>query len=92
MEQIRYPEDVLRWGFAEFGPRFAIVTSFQREGMVLVDMASRIGAGVRVLTLNTGRLPEETLRMVESLEDVRDIAQLPASMTRSAAGQNMVQA
>ncbi|HEU0124485.1 MAG TPA: phosphoadenylyl-sulfate reductase [Bryobacteraceae bacterium] len=61
-------EDVLHWGFSEFGPRFAVVTSFQKEGMVLVDMASRLGADVRVITLDTGRLPEETLAMISAVE------------------------
>ncbi len=61
-------EEVLRWGFSEYGPRFAVVTSFQREGMVLVDMAARMGASVRVVTLDTGRLPLETLAMMDTVE------------------------
>lgn len=61
-------DDVLRWGFREFGQRFAVVTSFQKEGMVLVDMAARMGAGVRVITLDTGRLPPETLTMMGMVE------------------------
>lgn len=35
---------------------------------MIVDMASRIAPGVRVFTLETGRLPEETLRMIETTE------------------------
>lgn len=61
-------EELLRWGVAEYGERFAVVTSFQREGMVLVDMAARLGPGVRVITLDTGRLPAETLSMIASVE------------------------
>lgn len=61
-------EGVLHWGVAEFGPRFAVVTSFQKEGMVLVDMAARIGPAVRVVTLDTGRLPLETLAMMDTVE------------------------
>lgn len=70
----RSAEDVLRWGLDEFGSRFAVVTSFQREGMVLVDMASRLGAPVRVLTLDTGRLPEETHQMIAAVSDRYGIA------------------
>ena len=62
------PEEVLRWGFSEFGSRFAVVTSFQKEGMVLVDMAARMGSAVRVITLETGRLPAETLAMMATVE------------------------
>lgn len=70
----RAPEDVLRWGWSEFGTRFAVVTSFQREGMVLVDMASRLGGAVRVMTLDTGRLPDETCQMVEKVRERYGIA------------------
>jgi phosphoadenylyl-sulfate reductase (thioredoxin) len=61
-------EEVLHWGFAEYGSRFAVVTSFQKEGMVLVDMAARMGSAVRVVTLDTGRLPEETHSMMAAVE------------------------
>jgi phosphoadenylyl-sulfate reductase (thioredoxin) len=63
------PEEVLGWGIAEYGRRFAVVTSFQREGMVIVDMAVRLaGPDVRVATLDTGRLPAETLAMIGQVE------------------------
>ncbi|MBI2689002.1 MAG: phosphoadenylyl-sulfate reductase [Acidobacteria bacterium] len=61
-------EEVLHWGFSEFGSRFAVVTSFQKEGMVLVDMAAQLASPVRVVTLDTGRLPAETLGMMETVE------------------------
>ena len=61
-------EEVLHWGFSEFGRRFAVVTSFQKEGMVLVDMAARMGSAVRVVTLETGRLPAETHAMIADVE------------------------
>lgn len=50
-----------------YGGRFAISTSFQAEGMVLVDMAAQISTQVRVLTLDTGRLPAETYQMMETV-------------------------
>ncbi|MGA3028830.1 MAG: phosphoadenylyl-sulfate reductase [Bryobacteraceae bacterium] len=52
----------------QFGRAFAIATSFQDEGMVLVDMAVRISPGVRVLTVDTGRLPAATLDMIGMVE------------------------
>jgi thioredoxin-dependent adenylylsulfate APS reductase len=58
-------EGLLEWAIRSFGHRFGIVTSFQAEGMVLLDMASRVNPAVRVLTLNTGRLPTETLTMAD---------------------------
>lgn len=57
--------DVLAWAIRKFGDRLAVGTSFQREGMVIVDMAARISRGVRVFTLDTGRLPPATYDMIE---------------------------
>jgi 3'-phosphoadenosine 5'-phosphosulfate sulfotransferase (PAPS reductase)/FAD synthetase len=54
--------EVLAWAVSTFGESFAIASSLQKEGMVIVDMASRISSSVRVFTLDTGRLPEETHR------------------------------
>jgi len=59
--------EILSWAIATYGGRFAISTSFQSEGMVLIDMAARISANTRVLTLDTGRLPEETYAMIETV-------------------------
>ena len=57
--------ELVACALGEFGRAFAISTAFQKGGMVLVDMAARVDAAVRVLTLDTGRLPEETLQMME---------------------------
>jgi len=57
--------EVLSWALDTFGDSFAIATSFQKEGMVIVDLASRISSAVRVFTLDTGRLPDETYQMME---------------------------
>jgi len=59
--------DVVAWAIERYGDRLAISTSFQKEGMVLVDMAARLTQNIRVLTLDTGRLPEETYAMIETV-------------------------
>jgi len=59
--------DILSWAINTFGDSFAIATSFQKEGMVILDLACRIAAGVRVFTLDTGRLPDETYQMMETV-------------------------
>jgi phosphoadenosine phosphosulfate reductase len=58
---------LLAWAIERFGRRFAVVTSFQAEGMVVLDLARRVDEGVRVLTLDTGRLPEETHQVIEAV-------------------------
>ncbi len=60
----RTPEAVLQWAFETF-PRLVIVAGFQAESSVLIDMASRIRADVSVLTLDTGRLPQQTYDMID---------------------------
>jgi phosphoadenylyl-sulfate reductase (thioredoxin) len=42
--------------------------------MVLVDMASRLGTGVRVITLDTGRLPVEAYTMMDAVKERYGIA------------------
>jgi phosphoadenosine phosphosulfate reductase len=62
------PEEVLRWTFDSF-PRVAIVASFQAESSVLIDMAATIRSDVRVITLDTGRLPQATYDMIDRVRD-----------------------
>jgi phosphoadenosine phosphosulfate reductase len=57
--------DLIAWAISEYGDKFAIVTSFQREGMVILDMAMKISKSVRLVTLDTGRLPSETYDIME---------------------------
>jgi thioredoxin-dependent adenylylsulfate APS reductase len=57
-------EAVLAWAFERF-PRVAVVASFQAESVVLIDMASRLRPGVDVITLDTGRLPQETHDLID---------------------------
>ena len=59
--------EILAWAIGAYGESFAIATSFQKEGMVIVDLASRITSDVRVFTIDTGRLPDETYRMMETV-------------------------
>jgi phosphoadenosine phosphosulfate reductase len=63
----RPAQEVLAWAIGTFGRGFAVVTSFQAEGMVVLDLARRIDPQVRVLTLDTGRLPEETFEVMEAV-------------------------
>jgi phosphoadenosine phosphosulfate reductase len=62
------PEAVLQWAYDTF-PRVVIVASFQAESSVLIDMASQVRGDVRVLTLDTGRLPQATHDMIDRIRD-----------------------
>jgi phosphoadenosine phosphosulfate reductase len=60
--------EILSWALATYGDSFAIASSLQKESMVILDMAAGIAPGrVRVFTLDTGRLPQETHDMIETV-------------------------
>ncbi len=60
-------EEVLAWAIRTFEEALAFTLTFEDEGMVILDMAARIALGLRVVTLDTGRLPEETYQMIETV-------------------------
>ena len=60
------PQEVLRWAVDVYGRGLTLSVSFGNpEGMVLLDMLSRITDGVQVFTLDTGFLFDETVRFRE---------------------------
>ncbi len=67
------PEEVLRWTYQNFD-RVAVVASFQAESSVIIDMVSKIRSDFRVLTLDTGRLPQETHDIIDRVRDRYQIA------------------
>ena len=62
-------EDVLRWALAKFHPKIALSNSLQTEDMVVLDIACRMEPKVRVFTLDTGRLHQETYDMMDRVRD-----------------------
>jgi thioredoxin-dependent adenylylsulfate APS reductase len=68
------PEVLLTWALERWGQRVALSTAFQAEGMALLDMAWRIAPGIRVFTVDTGRLPEETYEFIEQVRERYGIA------------------
>ena len=62
------PEEVLRWTYSKFA-RVAVVASLQAESSVIIDLVSRIRPDFRVLTLDTGRLPQETHDMIDRVRE-----------------------
>ena len=61
------PQEILAWAMETFGDRVSICTSFQADGMAILDMAWRINPQVRVFTIDTGRLPQETYDFMEEV-------------------------
>jgi phosphoadenosine phosphosulfate reductase len=64
------PQEVIAWALDRFrAHRIAICTSFQSDGMAILDMAWRIDPKVRVFTVDTGRMPAETYDLMERVRD-----------------------
>ena len=61
------PLEVVAWALERFGDRAAVVTALQVDGMAILDMAYRIDPRVRIVTVDTGRLPAETYAFMEQV-------------------------
>jgi phosphoadenosine phosphosulfate reductase len=62
------PDYALQWGLSRFNRSLAIASSFGAEDVVLIDVASRLGAPFRVFTLDTDFLFPETYALIETIE------------------------
>jgi phosphoadenosine phosphosulfate reductase len=60
-------EEMLRWAVARYHPRLALASSFGAEDVVLIDMLARIRGDIRIFSLDTGRLHEETYDVMERI-------------------------
>ena len=67
------PEQVLAWAFENFGNDVAISSAFGMEGMVLIDMASRIRRDFRLFTIDTEFLFPETYNLMDRIEQRYEI-------------------
>jgi phosphoadenosine phosphosulfate reductase len=59
--------EVLSRAIDHFGDDICMATSFQLGGLVLLDMLHQTGKSVRVFSIDTGRLPEETYECSEAI-------------------------
>lgn len=59
--------EVLSRAIDHFGDDLCMATSFQLGGLVLLDMLHQVGKPVRVFSIDTGRLPEETYECSEAI-------------------------
>jgi phosphoadenosine phosphosulfate reductase len=62
------PQALLEWAIDEF-ENIAISAAFQADDVALIDMAYSLDSSVRVFTVDTGRLPQETHDLIGTLRD-----------------------
>ncbi len=61
------PEELLQWALTDFHPKIALASSFGAEDVVLIDMVSKLEPKVKIFTLDTGRLNEETYELMDRI-------------------------
>ncbi|MCB9530207.1 MAG: phosphoadenylyl-sulfate reductase [Myxococcales bacterium] len=60
-------EAAIEYAIERFGSRLVVASSFGAEDVVLIDIAARIDPSVRVFTLDTGRLHQETYEVMDAI-------------------------
>jgi phosphoadenosine phosphosulfate reductase len=68
------PQRTLAWAFETFGNGVAISSAFGAEGMVLIDIASRVRKDFRLFTMDTEFLFPETYSLMDRIEERYGIA------------------
>jgi len=61
------PQEILEWCVKELHPNISLSTSFQAQGMILIDMLMKTDSRARIFTLDTGRLNQETYDVLDSV-------------------------
>jgi len=61
------PQEILEWCVKELHPNISLATSFQAQGMILIDMLMKTDSRARIFTLDTGRLNQETYDVLDSV-------------------------
>lgn len=60
-------QEIFEWAIERYKGKIAIASSFGAEDVVLIDMAHKIDPEVKIFTLDTGRLPQETYQVMEEI-------------------------
>ncbi len=67
------PEDILAWASGNLGRSVALATSFQVQGMVVLDMFAKADPEARIFTLDTGRLHSHTYDVMDRTREKYNI-------------------
>lgn len=63
------PEEILEWAVNRFQDKFTFATAFGPEGMVLLEMISKIAPNMYVFNLDTGYQFKETLELRDKVAE-----------------------
>ena len=66
-ENLKTPQEILKWSLGNFHPKIAMASSFGAEDVVVIDMIMKINPKARIFTLDTGRLNQETYDVMDEI-------------------------
>ena len=61
-------EECLKWAFDNLHPKLAKASSFGAEDAVIIDMMFKLQPDARLITLETGRLPQATFDVMGEVQ------------------------
>ncbi|MCM8768052.1 MAG: phosphoadenylyl-sulfate reductase [Candidatus Omnitrophica bacterium] len=67
--ETKTPFEILNFALQEFKDKIALASSFGAEDVVLIDMLVKINPSVRIFTIDTGRLPQETYDLIDKIKE-----------------------
>jgi phosphoadenosine phosphosulfate reductase len=76
-------DDIIRWGYEQFGGKLTFATSLGIEDCVLVDMIARQRLPVSLFTLDTGLLFPETYALKDEIERKYGVTIVPVRPTHN---------
>jgi phosphoadenosine phosphosulfate reductase len=67
--QLKDTIDVLKWGYEQYGEDIIYACSFGVEGIVLIDLISKVRPDAKIVFLDTGLHFKETDDLIEKVKD-----------------------
>jgi len=61
---------IIEWAFNKYKSDLVIATAFGPAGLVNIDLASKVDIPATIISVDTGRLPEETYQLVEDVKNL----------------------
>src|SRR6202012_296350 len=68
LEPVTSARDIVAAAISEFGSSLIVLSSFQREDVIVTDLVLNAAPGTRILTLDTGRVPKATDQIISEVE------------------------
>jgi phosphoadenosine phosphosulfate reductase len=74
VEPVASARKIISTAISEFGPSSIVLSSFQREDVIVTDLVLSTAPATRILTLDTGRIPATTGQIIAAVERRYSIA------------------